>query len=240
MWWVGLFVATIAFGVVYLAYYPGLGNFAGLGTWTAASQLDEDARQYDERFAPLYARLGAMPADALLADDQARQIGRRLFMNNCATCHGTSARGAFGFPDLTDAEWLWGGDFETIKATITAGRYAAMPPWVGALGENGVTDMANYVASLSGQTHDATAAARAAPQFVTFCAACHGRDGRGMPTVGAPDLTNSIWLYGGTVDQIAFTIRNGRGGHMPAQESVLSREKIHVLAGYVASLHDGT
>jgi cytochrome c oxidase cbb3-type subunit 3 len=150
MWWVGLFVATIVFAIGYLLYYPGLGSFAGLGEWTSHAQWDRDAQAQNDRYEPLYRRLASMSETELHNSTEAQQIGRRLFLNNCASCHGMRARGGYGFPNLTDAEWQWGGDYAAIKATISSGRNAAMPPWGPALGDAGTTDMANYVLSLSG------------------------------------------------------------------------------------------
>jgi cytochrome c oxidase cbb3-type subunit 3 len=235
-WWVWFFVGTVAFAAVYLLYYPGLGSFAGLGNWTSASELAADATEHDERVAPIYERLRALSPVELATDPQARQVGRRLFLNRCASCHGTDARGAFGFPNLADDEWMWGGDLAAIEATIASGRDGAMPGWGAALGERGVTDMAHYVLSLSGQPHDSAAAARAAPQYTTFCVACHGADGRGSTAFGAPDLGNGAFLYGASLDEVAFTIRHGRSGHMPPQSSLLSADEIRILATYVHTL----
>jgi cytochrome c oxidase cbb3-type subunit III len=237
MWWVGLFVATVVFAIGYLLYYPGLGTFAGFGQWTSRAQWDRDVRAQNDRYAPLYRGLASMSEADLHQSTEAQQIGRRLFLNNCATCHGMRARGAYGFPNLTDGEWQWGGDYETIKTTIGGGRIAAMPPWGPALGEAGTTDMANYVLSLSGAPPDAAAAARAAPQFQTFCVACHGADGKGNPALGAPDLTNDVFLYGADRDTIAFTIRHGRSGTMPSFATTLGDDRIAIVAAYVSSLH---
>jgi cytochrome c oxidase cbb3-type subunit III len=236
-WWVGMFVASLLFAGVYLIYYPGLGNFRGIGGWTSAGQVAQDQAAKEARFAPLYASLAAMSPAELAQNPQAKQIGRRLFINNCALCHGINAQGAFGFPNLTDAEWQWGGDFDAIKTTITNGRTAAMASWQAALGgDAGVNDMAQYVLSLSHKATDEAAAARAAPKFQMFCIACHGPDGAGNPLFGAPNLTNDTWLYGGTPDAIAFTIRNGRAGAMPAFDNVLGPDQVHIIAGYVATL----
>ena len=236
MWWVGMFVATIAFTLIYLAYYPGLGNFAGAGEWTSTAQHDAEVARHDERFAPLYAELAAQDSDALIADRRAMQVGRRLFINNCATCHGVNGTGAFGFPDLTDAEWIWGGSEAAIKQSIASGRMAAMPGWGPALGDEGLHNVTQHVLKLAGQPHDAAAAAAGEGQYTAICVACHGNDGTGNAALGAPDLTNDLWLYGGTAEQIAFTIANGRNGNMPAQQDILGDERIHILAAYVRSL----
>ena len=239
-WWIGWFVATIVFAAVYVVYYPALGSFRGVGGWTAQAELARDQDLSAERVAPLHARLGAMNVDLLIRDPEALRIGRRLFLNHCAPCHGVDARGAFGFPNLTDEEWSWDNDFAAIEATITTGRIAAMPPWGAALGERGVTDMAHYVMQLASQAHDADAAARAAPQFATFCSACHGSQGKGTPASGVPDLTNATWLYGSSLEEVAFTIRHGRTGHMPAQRDVLSPQEIRAIAAYVFALREAT
>jgi cytochrome c oxidase cbb3-type subunit 3 len=236
MWWVGLFVSSILFGLCYLAWYPGLGQFPGVSEWTSARQHDADQAAHDARFAPLYVRLGALDEADLHADRQAQQVGRRMFINHCATCHGTTAEGAFGFPNLTDDEWIWGAGMEPVKTALREGRQGAMPAWGPALGERGITQMANYVRRLAGVSHNASAADAAAPQFQMFCAACHGAKGTGNPALGAPDLTNDIWLYGGSIDEIAQTLRHGRNGHMPSHQALLDSDKIHIVAAYVTSL----
>jgi len=237
MWWVGLFIATIVFAAGYLVYYPGLGNFKGLGRWTSHDQLQQDVETKDAQFAPLYQSLAAMSEDELHQSHQAQQIGRRLFLNYCSTCHGVSARGGFGFPNLTDDERQWGDDFDSIKTTLRGGRNAAMASWEAALGgDSGTADMTQYVLSLSGAQHEAAAAARAAPQFQVFCTVCHGPEGKGNPLFGAPNLTNDIWLYGGDADAIAFTLRHGRAGQMPAFESILGEARIAIVAAYVSGL----
>ncbi len=238
MWWVWMFGLTIVFGLAYLAYYPGLGNFAGLSGWSSESQLETAQVRHEARFAPLYAELAALDEAELHESRQAQQVGRRLFINNCSTCHGVNGRGAFGFPNLTDGAWIWGSEFATVKATITHGRTATMPSWAAALGDQGVAEVTQYVRQISGQNHDEQAATAGAQRFQTFCVACHGVEGKGNPAMGAPDLTDGAWLYGGSAEQIAYTIRNGRTGVMPAFDDVLTEDKIHVLAGYVTSMEE--
>lgn len=235
-WWVGMFLITIVFALGYLAYYPGLGNVSGGGDWTSLEQWQSDVDRHEARFAPIYAELAAMNAEQLGADRVAQQVGRRLFLNNCATCHGVGAQGAFGFPNLTDDEWIWGQGFDNVKQAVLGGRNAIMPPWGAALGESGVADVTQYVLLLAGRDHDAAAAERGKAQYSMLCVACHGPDGTGNPLLGAPNLTNDIWLYGGSADQIAFTIRNGRNGNMPSFADVLGEEKAHIVAGYVVNL----
>ncbi len=238
MWWVWMFVLSIIFALGYLAWYPGLGNFAGISGWSSAEALVDAQETHEERFAPLYAELAQLDEARLHDSRQAMQVGRRLFINNCSTCHGVNARGSFGFPNLTDRQWLWGSGFDAVKATISGGRTAAMPGWQSSLGNRGVTDVTQFVLALAGRDHDRAAASRGESQYNSLCAACHGAGGQGNSAMGAPDLTNDIWLYGGTAERIAYTIRNGRQGRMPAFNDVLSADQIHVLSGYVTSLSD--
>jgi cytochrome c oxidase cbb3-type subunit III len=236
MWWVWMFVLTIVFALGYLVYYPGLGNFGGTASWTSSGEVAAATAAHDERFAPLYEQLASLDEAAIHDDRQARQVGRRLFINHCSTCHGVNGTGAFGFPNLTDDDWIWGDGFESVKTTITHGRQAAMPGWGAALGDKGVSEVTQFVLLLAGRDHDSTGAERGAGQYQTYCSACHGAAGTGNPMLGAPDLTNDIWLYGSAPEQIAHTIRHGRNGNMPGFSDILDEAKIHVLSGYVTSL----
>jgi cytochrome c oxidase cbb3-type subunit 3 len=236
MWWVWMFALSIIYAIGYLVIYPGLGTFTGAIGWSSASQHAEEVAVHDARFAPLYARLGALDADALMQDKTAMQVGRRLFINHCSTCHGVNGNGAFGFPNLQDEEWIWGSDLAAIKQTISQGRQAQMPPWGPALGEQGVQNVAHYVLQMAGRDHDKTRADAGAAQYTLFCVACHGPDGKGNALLGAPDLTNDIWLYGGSLEQLSFTLTYGRQGNMPAQRNLLGEDKINILAAYVQSL----
>ena len=236
LWWVGMFIVSILFAGGYLIYYPGLGNFSGLGNWSSADQVAREQQAHEDRFAPLYARLAQLDEAGLHADRQAQQVGRRLFINNCSTCHGVTGQGAFGFPNLTDDEWIWGKGFDKVKTALQNGRQAAMPGWAAALGDQGVDDVTQHVLKLAGSEHNPEAAARGAGQYAMFCVACHGPEGSGNPILGAPNLTNDIWLYGGNADAIAFTLRHGRNGNMPSFARVLDPDRIHILAGYVTSL----
>ena len=235
-WWVGLFVLSIVFALGYLAYYPGLGNVPGTGGWTSTGQLEREQSAHDARFAGLYADLASLDQPALHSDRLARQVGRRLFINHCSTCHGVTARGSVGFPDLTDEEWIWGAGFENVKTAILRGRTAVMPPWGPALGEDGVKDVTQTVLKMAGREHDSAAATRGETHYKTVCIACHGLTGEGNALLGAPDLTNDIWLYGGSAEAIATAVRDGLSGMMPSQADLLTEDKAHVLAGYVTSL----
>jgi cytochrome c oxidase cbb3-type subunit 3 len=235
-WWRWMFYITIIFGIAYLALYPGLGRFAGLFKWTSGGQYDAEQAAAAENYGPLFAKYAAMDIPAVAADPQAREIGQRLFLNYCSQCHASDARGGRGFPNLTDKDWLYGGDPAVIQATITGGRNGIMPPMGPVLGEDGVKNTANYVLSLSGASHDAALAAKGRETFVTICAACHGADGKGNPALGAPNLTDNIWLYGSNEATISETIRNGRNNKMPAWGDFLGEAKTHLLASYVWGL----
>lgn len=238
MWWVWMFVLTIVFAFGYLFWFGGLGNFGGISGWSSTGELEAAQEAHDDRFAPLYAELARLDEAAMHDSRQAMQVGRRLFINNCSTCHGVNGRGAFGFPNLTDGEWIWGEGMAAVQTAVQGGRQAAMPPWGSALGDRGVADVTQFVLQLSGAATDADAAARGESHYRTFCTTCHGADGTGNPALGAPNLANDIWLYGNSPEQIAYTVRNGRNGRMPAFSDVLSDDKIRLLSGYVTSLDD--
>lgn len=235
-WWYWMFVITIVFSLGYLALYPGLGNFKGLLGWTQESAYAQEVAKAEAEFGPMFAQFSQTPIEELANNDQAMRIGQRLFANNCAQCHGSAATGGFGFPNLTDDDWLYGGDAAAISQTILNGRVAAMPAWGPTLGEEGVHQVAQYVLSLSGQQHDAQAAQQGQQIYNTNCIACHGAEAKGNHMFGAPNLTDNIWLYGGSEQQIMQTVRNGRSGKMPAWEAILGEDKAHVVAGYVYSL----
>ncbi len=235
-WWLFLFIGTIVFALTYLTLYPGLGNWKGLLGWSSAGQWEKEVQEAEAKYGPLYASFAEKPIEALQNDAQALDIGRRLFLNNCAVCHGSNARGGLGFPNLTDNDWLYGGTPDRIVETITNGRNAMMPAWGEVLGEDGVKNVAAYVLSLSGREVDAERAAKGKEIFQTNCAACHGTDGKGNQMVGAPNLTDNIWLYGGTEQIVEQTIRNGRQGKMPTFKERLGDDKIHLVAAYVYSL----
>lgn len=235
-WWFWGFIITIVFGIGYLLYYPGLGNFAGFGGWSQVGALEASQDAADERYGPQFAQYLGVPVDELMHDVAAMRMGRRLFANNCAVCHGAAGTGSDGFPNLTDAEWHWGGSAEQIKTTIMQGRQAMMPAWGPALQDQGVTEVAEYVEQLAGREVDATLAAAGQERYTMFCAACHGPDGSGQPMLGAPGLNNEHWLYGNSRLRIEDIIRHGRNGQMPAFAERLGEEKVHILAAYVRSL----
>ncbi len=235
-WWVWLFILTIIFAGVYLALYPGLGSSTGTLGWTSLGEHQAELDKAQKELAPLYAKFSAMKPDELSKDANAMGIGERLFMNNCSQCHGSDARGSKGFPNLTDGDWLYGGTPEKITETITAGRIGNMPPMAAAVGSSDdVKNVANYVLSLSGSPHDSLRASLGKAKFGA-CAACHGIDGKGNPALGAPNLTDDIWLHGWGEGAIVSMINNGKVNQMPAQADKLSAAQIQVLASYVWGL----
>lgn len=239
-WWMGLFVITVIFGGVYLALYPGLGSFQGAASWSSVDQYQKERAKLEASMAPVYAKFANLSAEDLAKDSQAMEIGQRLFLNNCAQCHGSDGRGSLGFPNLTDSEWMWGGSHDQIKETITNGRNGVMPPMAAAVGTaDDVRNVAHYVLSLSGSTHNAVFAQLGQPKFAA-CAACHGADGKGNQALGAPDLTNNVWLHGWGEQAIVRAINNGFNNAMPAQARLLTPEQIHVLAAYVWRLSQPT
>ena len=237
-WWLWLFYITIVFSVIYLALYPGFGSFKGIKGWTQAGQYDQQQKEADARAAAYLAPFASMTVPQLAADGKAMATARNLFQVNCAPCHGSDGGGAKGFPNLADKQWQWGGDPDTVVQTIMAGRVAAMPPWGQVLGAQGVDQVVAYVQQLSGQQADATLAAAGKTQFETVCAACHGVDGKGNPLLGAPNLTDDIWLYGGDAATIKLTVENGRNGQMPAFGDRLGAERVRLLAAYATRLSE--
>jgi cytochrome c oxidase cbb3-type subunit III len=236
LWWVGLFILTIVFSFGYFYFYPGLGNAAGSYGWTSSGQYQEEVTRANEALKPLYAKYDGQPPEDLVKDPKAMAIGERLFMNNCAQCHGSDARGSKGFPNLTDADWLYGGSPDKIKETLHQGRMGVMPPMAAAVGTpDDVKNVAHYVLSLSGSPHDSLRASLGKAKFGA-CAACHGNDGKGNQAMGAPNLTDKIWLHGWGEETIVAMINNGKTNQMPAQKDRLTESQIHVLTGYVWSL----
>ncbi|WP_323750659.1 cytochrome-c oxidase, cbb3-type subunit III [Marinobacter sp.] len=237
-WWFYLYLGTCVFALGYLALYPGLGNYQGLLGWTSTNQWEAEVQEADEKYGPIYAQFGETEITELAQNEDAMKIGQRLFANNCAVCHGSAARGQVGFPNLTDDDWLWGGEPEQILHTIAKGRQGNMTPKgvMPNMSNEQVDQVVNYVLSFSGREKDAEAAEAGAAVFAQACTACHGAEGKGMHAVGAPNLTDNIWLYGSTYEWIKETVVNGRQNQMPAQEGRLTDDQIHILAAYVYSL----
>ena len=237
-WWLWVFYITVAFGLVYLVLYPGLGTFRGIKGWTQQGQYEAERAAAEAQAAAYLAPFAAMTVPQLAADGKAMATARNLFQVNCAQCHGSDGGGARGFPNLADRNWQWGGDPDTIVQTIAAGRMAAMPPWSAVLGAQGVDQVVAYLQQISGQETDAALAAAGQPLFETNCAACHGVDGKGNPLLGAPNLTDTVWLYGGDRETLKATLEYGRNGQMPAFGERLGEQRVRLLAAYALKLSE--
>jgi cytochrome c oxidase cbb3-type subunit 3 len=245
-WWFWLFVGTLVFSVGYLILYPGLGNWKGIlpgyeNGWTGVNEWQKEMDKADARFGPIFAKYAAMPVEEVAKDPQALKMGGRLFASNCSVCHGSDAKGAFGFPNLTDKDWRWGGEAETIKASIMNGRHGVMPAWAEVIGDQGVADVAAFVLTdLDGRSlpeGNKADVVKGKEIFAANCVACHGPEGKGTPAMGAPDLTHpQAFIYGSSFAQLQQTIRYGRQGQMPAQADIQGNDKVHLLAAYVYSL----
>ena len=238
-WWLHLFNITIVFALVYLLLFPGLGNVPGMLDWSQSAQYNSELEAATLAQEPVFARFREMDPAALIADAEANEIGQRLFGNNCAMCHGSDARGASGFPNLADDDWLYGGSFDQVLISINKGRVGTMPPWGAVLGEDGVSEVVAYVQQLAGQEVDSQLAEAGKTRYATICIACHGMDGTGNQALGAPNLTNNIWLYGGDAASIAESVNTGRAGKMPAHENLLNEDRRRLLAAYVSGLAQG-
>lgn len=234
-WWLWMFYLSIGFSVIYLLLYPGLGNFAGTLGWTQTNQHEQEMSAAQARYGPLFKRLAAKPITELAEDPAAIKVGRRLFLNYCAQCHGADGKGARGFPNLADNAWAWGGEPEQIKHSIMEGRNGIMVPWGPVLGEQGVEEVTEYVLSIAGRDHNAELASKGQSRYIV-CSACHGMDGKGNPAFGAPDLTDGQWTHGASRGLIAANITNGIQGVMPPHREFLGEQKVHILAAYVYSL----
>jgi cytochrome c oxidase cbb3-type subunit 3 len=239
-WWRWMFYITIFFSLFYLAMYPGLGTFQGQFNWSSVGQYGGEMKKADEQYGPIFKKFQSQDIQTVAANKEAREMGQRLFLTYCAQCHGSDAKGAKGFPNLTDSDWLWGGTPEQIKESILKGRDAMMPAKGVKPDLNGdqIKDLAAYVRSLSGLASDSVRAQRGKELFAPACAACHGPDGKG--TLGlAPNLTDKIWLYGSSEETIIETITKGRTNRMPAFGEFLGDAKVHLLTAYVYGLGGG-
>lgn len=241
-WWFYLFIGTFVFAILYLIMYPGMGSWKGIfpfegyeGGWTSVKQLRVEQSLAEAQYKESYGVYSTMPVEELVDDPRAMKMAQRIFANNCAVCHGADGGGALGFPNLGDSDWLYGGSPAKIKETLVNGRLAVMPAW-SSLGEQKINELTHYVLSLSGREHDEALAGKGQLEFTQNCTVCHGADAKGMHEVGAPNLTDDIWLYDGSANGIRQTLRAGRNGQMPAQKNRIREEKIHLLTAYVYSL----
>ena len=237
-WWKNMFYVTCIFGLIYLVLYPGLGSFKGLLGWTKYNQLEAEEQAAKEKYGPIFAKYASQSVEALGADEAALKVGERLYLTYCTACHGSDAGGVKGFPNLRDNDWQYGGTPDAIKTSIRDGRVGVMPAWEGPLGgEQGVHEVTQYVLTLSKRADVDQAAAEAGkPKYMAFCAGCHMPAGTGNQALGAPNLTDNIWLYGGHEKDIAHSIAKGRNGHMPAHGEFLGEDKVHLLTAYIYRL----
>ena len=237
-WWLIMFYITLVFGSVYLALYPGLGTFQGLWGWSQKGQYEREVAKADETYGPIFNKFVDQDLVAVADNPEAQEIGKRLFSTYCTQCHGSDAGGARGYPNLTDNESLYGSEPETIKTSIMNGRNGMMPPWGKVIGNEGVFNVTAYIESLSGRkvNVDAVVVAKGREVFSSTCVACHGSDAKGLQMMGAPNLTDDVWLHGGSRKRIMESIELGRQGKMPPHGEFLGEAKVHLLAAYVYSL----
>lgn len=234
-WWMWLFYITVVFAGVYWLLYPGLGSFKGVLGWTSDGQYAAEKKAVEDQTGPLFDKFAKMDLKAVAANKEANEIGRRLYLTYCMQCHGSDAKGGKGFPNLTDSDWQWGGDPEQIKATIAEGRNGMMP--AGLAKAEDAKAVAHFVRSLSGLTADSVLASKGKDVFTSAgCVACHGPEATGNPAMGAPNLTDKVWLYGSSEATILETVGNGRQNRMPAWKDFLGEARVHLLAAYVMSL----
>jgi len=232
-WWLGMFLLTVVFAAGYLVFYPGFGAIAGTLAWTSTGEVKADLAENNRKLEAVFSRFRDRGIEELEHDPEALNFGRNVFVNNCAACHGSDARGAKGYPNLTDVDWLYGGTPDQVITTILNGRGGVMPPLGAALGDQGVNEVANYVLTLSGGKADPALAEAGKARFITICAACHGPEGKGNIAIGAPNLTDNIWLYGSTLDDIKASVRDGRSGKMPAWEPIIGKDRARLVGAWV-------
>jgi cytochrome c oxidase cbb3-type subunit 3 len=240
-WWLWLFYGSVIWSLLYLVFYPGLGRFDGVLGWTSEGQYEEEMARATAAFEERFGELVARPLDELSGHPDALRVGRNIYAHNCSTCHGSDARGARGYPNLTDNHWIWGNGTDQIWTSISQGRQAVMPGFEASLEDQEIMRTAVYVQKLGGQSVDESLASAGKKHFDMLCVACHGPEGKGNPMLGAPNLTAGTYLYGGDIDSIRETIRHGRRGVMPGQLELIGEARARLVAAYVLSLaEDGS
>lgn len=235
LWWALLSAGAFLFGAIYLARYPGLGNFKGYLGWSSQGELQLDVASNQAKLAALIEPTRASSLEQLAGNERALDLGHRLYLDNCAACHGQQAQGnhTIGAPGFSDSDWLYGGSAEAILASINDGRNGQMPPLESVLGFKGVDAVAAYVLSLNGRQVPPENMAPGKAHFDSLCAACHGADGRGNVALGAPNLVDGIWLYGGSLNDVFTSIGKGRSGVMPAWRTRLNSDEVRLVAAWV-------
>ena len=232
-WWLGLFLISVVFAAAYLVFYPGFGAVAGTLGWTSSGEVKADLAENNRKLEAVFSRFRDHSIEELQRDPEALNLGHNVFANNCVACHGSDARGAKGYPNLTDDDWLYGNAPDQVLTTILNGRGGVMPPLGAALGEQGINEVANYVLTLSGGKADPALAEAGKARFATICVACHGPEGKGNIAIGAPNLTDNIWLYGSTLDDVKAAVRDGRNGKMPAWGPIIGKDRARLVEAWV-------
>lgn len=234
MWWLWLFVGTIVWSAFYLVYYPGMGNYGGMSGWSQENQYAEEVAAAEAQYGPMFAAFGAMEVSALVDDPAALGIGASLYQNYCSQCHGSTAQGARGFPNLTDDEWLYGGNPAQIEQSILTGRAGVMPPLNAVFAtDEALEEMVRYVQVMpDGMDTESPAHT----QYMTLCIACHGPTGAGVQALGAPSLIDDVWLYGSSAAETRRSIVEGRIGEMPGHANLIGPDRARILTAYVYSL----
>lgn len=240
-WWFNMFMISVIFGVGYLLFYPGLGNYRGILDWTSTGQLEREAAKVEAQFSASTSEFADLSIEELTQKPAALAMGRRLYANNCSVCHGSDAKGGEGFPDLVDSEWQWGNSIDQITQSITHGRQAAMPAWKDVLSVRQINAVAEFIALMpgagdAGKAETGDSALQGQQAYQTYCVACHSADGSGNVLLGAPALNDDVWLYGGSSTQIYASIEHGRNGQMPAHKSLLSDSRIRLIVAYLLNL----
>jgi cytochrome c oxidase cbb3-type subunit 3 len=258
-WWLWTFYITIVWGIGYTIAYPAWplinGATPGLLGHSTRADVAAEIQRFAEANAPIEAKLVATELTQISADPElatfTANAGKAVFNTWCAQCHGSSAAGnPGGYPNLLDNDWLWGGDIEAIYTSIAHGirnaedpnaRFSEMPRFGadGLLSKDEISQVVQYVLQISGQSHDAALAAGGVAIFADNCAACHAEDGTGERSLGAPNLTDAIWLYGGDVASVTESVANARAGVMPNWNTRLSEAEIRAVAAYVHRLGGG-
>lgn len=241
-WWINLFYITIAFSLGYLFWYGGWGDYPGMGKWTSKGEHARVKAAEDAKLNETFALYKDQSIPALARDPAALALGRSIFNNTCATCHGSSAQGAIGYPNLSDNIWHWGGSPERVLETVLDGREGVMPEWgkvlTGIGGPNAVDYVVGYVQTLSNpdRLQNNYIAAQGRSLYNSVCVACHGDRGQGNEELGAPSLADDYWMYGDSKQSLTASIMYGRHGIMPAHRDLLGPTRSRLVAAYVWSL----